>query len=168
MNQGCKKEQDKAQEPVIQNPVAKIDLSGITTTDYAGNILSPVDPTDWTNDSAWTAAETAIFQLPDTTQLANTERASLSFSPAYPNPLQVQFALHIEADKRTLLQLVICDSMLTVKDRYFMPLKSGSNDFAFRLEPVNYNAGTNYRLYYGFYGAAESLYYKGHGDLKIK
>ena len=31
-----------------------------------------------------------------------------------------------------------------------------------------FRSGNNYRMYYGFYNANDSLYFAGHGDFKIQ
>jgi hypothetical protein len=158
----CQK--DKNQAP---KPVAKIDVSAITMTDPYGNPMWLKDSTDWREDENWTEEEISLFDTPDTMHTRNAKTGTVTVYPAYPNPLHREFGLSIRTSTATVMQLVFADSLLAVKNRYVLPVDSGSKSFRFRLDTSLFAAGTNYRLYYGFYSRTDPLYYKGHGDLKL-
>jgi len=152
---GCRKES-----------LNKIDVSGITETDAFGNVKSTVDNTDWTGDTNWTSEESSLFINPPDSLLVNTEATSVSISPASPNPSQGIIGCYLNASKKTMVELVVVDGALSVKDRYFMTLSIGT-EFRLKLDDGKYSNNTNYRVYYGFYSLSHPLYYKGHGDIKI-
>lgn len=156
LNIQCKKKEDKP----------AIDVSQITTTDALGNILS-MDNTDWTKDDNWTTQEEALFQTPTAEQLANTETAVISLLPAYPNPVSHEQFIVITTSKITLLQIVITDNKLAIKQRFFFTTPSTTQSITYLFDSSIFSNNTNYRLYYGFYSLADGLFYKGHGDIQV-
>jgi hypothetical protein len=150
------------------NPVPKIDVSVITKTDDFGSPAVPIDVTDWTLDNTWTTEEIALFQTPTATQLAGAEKAVILMKPAFPNPAASLIHTLFDVSKSTLVETVITDNMLSVKDRFFYNASNTSlNINLYNLDAIKYLNNTNYRIYYAFYSAIEGLYYKGHGDIKI-
>jgi hypothetical protein len=102
------------------NQTGKIDVTRITETDNFGFVVSQVDNTDWTLDNTWRAEELALFQTPTSTQLANTQRASVEIKPGFPNPNSTSlFNFTCSTTKPTFIQLVTVDSMLSIKDIFF-------------------------------------------------
>ncbi len=165
LNFGCK----KPTEDTVQNVVnTTIDVSKYTSTDVVGVSLGLIDNTDWTLDNAWTNTENALMQTPTAAQLLNTETATITLYPSYPNPLLETFSWGFKTTKTTLLQTVITDSLLNIKMRNFTTTNVGSNALAFLLTANDYTNNKNYRFYYGFYSLDAGLYYKGHGDLAIR
>lgn len=161
----CKKEKESTSS---NNPVAKIDVSNITLTDYAGNIMFYVDTTDWRFDNNWTSEEFALFTKPDSGQLADTKKSSITVHPAYPNPFKNILQLSIFHSKAVFFQLVITDSLLTIKDKFsFKNMNTSNSIFSIKLSDTGYVNSTNYRLYYSFSSETDRNYYKGHGDIKI-
>ena len=147
INIRCKKNEDKP----------KIDVSQITVTDALGNVLSQ-DNSDWTNDNNWTTEEQALFQTPTSAQLSNTQTAAVSLFPAYPNPVShVQFIV-ITTSKVTLLQIVITDNMLSIKQRFFFNTPNTTQAISYLFDSSIFSNKTNYRLYYGFYSLADGLF----------
>jgi hypothetical protein len=157
---GCKKD---------NNSVAKINVSVITETNNEGSPISQIDNTDWTADNTWTDDELALFQSPTSAQLTNSEKATVSILPGFPNPSSDILNFVSTISKPTLIQLVITDNMLLVKERKFLTNYNNSlNIFSLNLDVSKYANNTNYRMYYGFYSSLDGLYYKGHGDFKIR
>jgi hypothetical protein len=151
------------------NSVAKINVSVITETNNEGSPISQIGNTDWTADNVWTAEELALFQTPTSAQLTNSEKATVSVLPGFPNPCTDMLIFASAISKPTLIQLVITDNMLLVKERIFTTNSNNSlNLFALNLDASKYANITNYRMYYGFYSSLDGLYYKGHGDFKIR
>lgn len=156
MNTQCKKETKN-----------EIDLSAITQTDALGNLTGQPDNTDWTKDNTWTSAEIKLFETPASSQLANTETATISVAPAFPNPINSVFMLYFNTSAVTLLQIVITDKYLTVKDRHYFLTQTGVNSLQLKLDEMQYANNATYRVYYGFYSLAGGQYFKGHGDVKV-
>jgi hypothetical protein len=165
LNFGCKKSTENAVQNIVNT---SIDVSKYTSTDVAGASLGLIDNTDWTFDNTWNSAENALMQTPTAAQLLNTETATVTLYPSYPNPLMEVFAWGFKTTKTTLLQTVVTDSLLNIKMRNFTTTNIGSNALAFLLTANDYTNNKNYRFYYGFYSLAAGLYYKGHGDLAVR
>ncbi len=165
LNIGCKKTTEDVVQNVVNNP---IDVSKYTSTDVFGNLLASIDSTDWTLDNTWTTAENALMQTPTAAQLLNTETATITLYPSYPNPLVDVFRWSFNTTKNTLLQTVVTDSLLNVKRRNFTTTNIGFNAITFLLDSNEYPNNKNYRLYYGFYSLSSGLFYKGHGDLALR
>ena len=145
----------------------EIDVSAITQTDALGNQTGNPDNTDWTKDNTWTNAEMNLFEAPTLSQLANTGTVTISVFPAYPNPVSSVFMLYFNTSGATLLEMVITDKSLTVKDRHFYMTHADVNFLATKLDETQYDNNTNYRIYYAFYSLAGGQYFKGHGDIKV-
>jgi hypothetical protein len=161
INFHCKKEADV---------LPKIDVSKITETDEHSVRLGQVDNDDW-KQASLTPAELALFQTPSPSQLANTEKANITIHPAYPNPTSGILYYTSNISKFTLLQIVITDNMLNVKDRFFLtPLGTNDTDIELvqlRFDSIKYSNNTNYRIYYGYYSLSDGLYFTGYGDIKV-
>ncbi len=157
----CKKEPDL---------LPKIDVSKITEIDKYSVGSGQVDNDDW-KQSSLTPTELSLFQIPSPSQLANTEKANIAVHPAYPNPTSGILYYSSNISKFTLLQIVITDNMLNVKDRFFLtPLGTNDTDIELvqlKFDAIKYLNNTNYRIYYGYYSLADGLYFTGHGDIKI-
>lgn len=146
----------------------EIDVSRYTQTDNIGMVVGTVDETDWTKDSVWTAAESQLFESPPATALAGTTTGSVSVFPAFPNPVSQTFGFAFKAKQEALIQLVVTDNRLVVKDRFSFRADTGSRVVMIRLTNDRYKSKTNYRLYYGFSSATDVLFFKGHGDLRLQ
>lgn len=158
-NLQCKKTPDS--QPII-------DTSKITETNDQGEKVGQVDETDWTEDTNWKSAEYNLFMKPNTTELENTETATITIHNAYPNPIWKMVVLNYVATEVTLVQVVVTDNMLNIKDRLFYKTKQGNNTIQIAMDADHYKSNTTYRIYYGFYSATNELYFKGHGDVKIQ
>jgi glucose/arabinose dehydrogenase len=148
----------------------KIDVSEITRTDISGNLLTTTpDITDWTLDDTWTVEELELMETPATAQLLNAEMANITIHPGYPNPLANSFAFAFTASTPSFLQVVVTDDQLNVKLRHTRMANAGNNTLLFDASnTTDFVSKQHYRLYYAFYSAADGLYYKGHGDLRIE
>jgi hypothetical protein len=151
------------------NHAGKIDVTRITETDNLGLVVSQIDKTDWTLDNTWTTEELALFLTPTSTQLANSERATVEIKPGFPNPNSSSlFNFTCSTTKPTFIQIVTVDSMLSIKDIFFLnTTATGLNINTLALTSSKYLTNNYCRIYYAFYSQADGLYYKGHGDVKI-
>ncbi|MEO9032113.1 MAG: hypothetical protein ABI285_02655 [Ginsengibacter sp.] len=144
-----------------------IDVSSVSATDVVGNLVGSIDKTDWTKDSNWTPSENNLFEQPGADQLTNTQTSTVSVGPAFPNPFGSTFMFNFQSSGVTLLQLVITDKFLSVKERHYYLSKTGTNFLQLKLDETKYANNNNYRVYYSFYSLADGVYFKGHGDIKI-
>lgn len=158
----CKKKEEAAA------PEYRIDVSRYTMVDENGVVMGDVDPTDWTYDPNWDAATLAIFAPPPAALLAGTDTATIRLFPVLPNPGNGDFLFAYSASRSTLLQLVVTDDRLQVQLRSFVPLANANTIYNTRIGlPATVGTG-NYRLHYAFYNAAGTIYYKGHGDIRVQ
>ncbi len=137
----------------------------------------PEDPTDWTSDASWNEKEQKLFvglnlsltgpQLPATTW-------SFDF---FPNPGQLSgdhefdiFARYGAALPTGAMRLstAIVDSQygLIISDDF--EIRSSQLRMRFALDPAKFTANKLYRLYYVVYEPGKQVYYRGHGDIKIR
>lgn len=85
----------------------------------------------------------------------------------FPNPVETEGILTYQTPANGLsIKLVIVDRKYKVLDTVANPSVTGSYNFLFAFDNNKYRTGEIYRLYYMFYQNS-TLYYKGHGDIKI-
>jgi hypothetical protein len=89
---------------------------------------------------------------------------SISF---FPNPVETEGVLNCQTTVSDLsIKLVIVDRKYRVLDTVATPSITGSYTLRIAFDNSKYRTGEIYRLYYVFYQGS-TLYYKGHGDIKI-
>lgn len=144
-----------------------IDVSAITTTDALGVPTGSTDPSDWAFDATWSEAEKALFRT-DPVDMSGTEVATVTLQPAYPNPTTIrQVTLQFTCSVVTFIRIAIVDAQLNKKAFYQFKTDPGLNALIIPFSEMNYPANTNYRIYYSFDTPAQSMYLKGHGDIRI-
>lgn len=123
------------------------------------------DPTDWTLDGPWNAREQALFQSLGL-DVNGPARGSATISGAFPNPATtgVQFGYSIPG--MAVQKIVIVDSNYRVITETSSANPSAGVQFIFDLTRNGFQKGQRYRLYYVLYNGT-TLYYKGHGDIKV-
>jgi hypothetical protein len=157
-----------------------IDFGGYTGRDTQGKLTSPFDPTDWTTDATWNSSETDLFA-----------KHNLSFSqPLVPtsvwkvytrgNPVPVggttDFVMEVDKTNPALpvtpnewiMSFVLVDARYNVVD--WAETNGVNKNFAGRIAypAAKYNTDTLYRLYYVIFNKdTKTVYYKGHGDIKV-
>ncbi len=151
---GCSKDSDQL-----------ISIKGITQRDEGGNIMGNIDNTDWTNDSELPEKVIDFLNFNKTIDYTTAEVASLQIL-GYPNPFETTFRLEISCSKQTVCRFVIVDESLKVYLVNEMMLAVGGNSLA--LSGSSFPKNKNLRIYYAFYDSSETMYYKGHGDIRRK
>lgn len=145
-----------------------IDVSVITTTDTLGNIIGPVDNTDWTQDASWSETEKSFFRA-DPIDMSAASVATINLQPAYPNPTtQKGITLQFTSSAVTFLRIAIVDASLNKLAYYTFLTTSGINAYFIPLNGPSFVSNKNYRIYYSFDAPPSPMYYKGHGDVTIK
>jgi len=137
-------------------PESNIYFNGITNTDVNGFILSS-DTTDWRTDDTWILKESDLFSLIQTKCSPPDNNKII----AYPNPCNGIFALYIEKDPASRVELRLVDQDFNILISIDTILQNN----------VQLNAGTfgiidTVRLYYKFVDG--NCEWKGHGDIIIQ
>ena len=145
------------------------DFSKITVTDSVGLYTGTVDSTDWTYDETWTPEELAFMNFTDTFALADTVAGFVQVSALYPNPNHGIFSLLTTVEKECKMKVaIVSTSMHLISYNTFKflggPVATGFNCTV----STAFHPNENYRIYYGFYNAKGTLFYKGHGDFRIE
>lgn len=154
-----------------KDPVTKVlDFSRITTTDDQGYILGIADSTDWTFDSIFLAKELALLNFNDTNvKVTDTLTGNVTIQPAYPNPGVGIVALSLNTERECKFKIVcVNDEMQTL---YYHMVRLSGGDYTAQYNfttSTSFHKPANYRIYYGFYNSRDSLYYKGHGDIRLE
>jgi len=147
---GCEPEETNS------SPESSIYFNGITNTDVNGFIISS-DTTDWRTDDTWQLKESGLFPLIQSMcSPHNNNKIS-----AYPNPCNGIFALYLEKEPATRVELRLVDQDFNILISIDTILQNN----------VQLNAGTfgikdTARLYYKFVDG--NCEWKGHGDIIIQ
>lgn len=141
----------------------------------------PEDPTDWTSDASWNEKEQKLFaslQLPMTGSQVGVNDWGTDF---FSNPCAASAdgRLHMGYMRNMLIvptneraSFVIVDAHYKVLDTFDYSLYNSpySRGVAFQLhfDPTKYLSNKLYRVYYVMYIPGQQVYYRGHGDIKIR
>ena len=148
-----------------------IDFSKITVTDSTSCIIiSDVDTTDWTYDANWTPGVTAFLYFIDSNLVvSDTLTGYVQVSPACPNPNHGIFIMGVNTERECLMKLVCVNTDMQILYYTTRKFTGGPIVTAYDLTTsTSFHKNANYRVYYGFFNAFDSLYYKGHGDVRIE
>ncbi len=155
---GCKKD-----------PAVYADFTKITVTDSDCIFIGDVDPADWTYDDSWNTQETTFLNYKDSLPKGDSTIGYIQVSAICPNPNAGAFSLNVNTGNVCRMHLVCVNNefqILYYTSRYFT---GGPNELSFDFGALtSFHKNENYRIYYGFYTAKDSLYYKGHGDFRIE
>ncbi|WP_022822186.1 hypothetical protein [Hymenobacter norwichensis] len=148
----------------------KIDFGpdeGVTYRDFLNYPQSQNDPSDWTLDGNWNKEEKKLFNSLgfDVNSTASGSFRNISF---FPNPVETEGVLTCQTTASGLsVKLVLVDRKYRVLDTVTdSSTTTSSYSYRFTFDNSKYKTDEIYRLYYVFYQGS-TLYYKGHGDIKI-
>lgn len=146
------------------------DFTTITQTDSNGHVNGTVDSSDWSYDEFWNGTELNFLAFKDTsTKSTDTLSGSVSVSPAMTNPNAGLFILGLNPERQVQMKYAVVNTDLRVLHYGSRKLNGGLTWLSFDLTTnTAVRKGEYYRMYYGFYNGKDSLYYKGHGDIKIE
>lgn len=146
-----------------------LDFSKITVADIYCVYISDVDSSDWSHDDVWTAQETALLNFTDTISVTDCTTGYVQISAPCPNPSEGLFILGINTERQCKMKLVCVNTEMQVLHYTARKFTGGpiATAYDFRSNTA-FHKNENYRFYYGFYSAADSLYYKGHGDFRLE
>lgn len=153
-----------------KNTVTPVDFSKITVADASCVYISEVDSTDWTYDTNWTTQELNFMRFTDTSVVVtDTATGFVQLSAPCPNPSEGLFILGLNTQRQCKMKLVCVNTQMQVI--YYLTRKFSGGPivtaYDFR-STTSFHKNENYRFYYAFYNATDSLYYKGHGDFRIE
>jgi hypothetical protein len=157
---------------VISSCQKKIDFGPDEGVEYRDNVnrrQQQQDPSDWTLDVAWNKQEKELFEDlgVDVDSPAQGGIQRISF---FPNPVNPVYGVaSFEYDKTAAStfsgKCIIVDRKYKVLFSATMPKNSGGLSLPI-FGDSKFEKGKIYRMYYVFYEGS-TLYYKGHGDIKI-
>jgi hypothetical protein len=145
------------------------DFNTITVTDENCIYIGDVDPLDWTYDANLTAQEHNFLKYIDSIPSGDSTTGYILVSAACPNPNPGQFTVAVNTEKTCKMHLVCVNSEMQILYYTSRQFTGGpvTTSYDFRALTA-FHKNENYRLYYGFYTAKDSLYYQGHGDFRIE
>jgi len=151
-----------------KNSVRIIDYTHYVATDKECRVTGTIDTTQWVNNVLNRAEDTAWLIYTDNIVISDSVCATISMSPPCPNPSNGFFVWDVNPSRQCKLK-VVCIS--TAQDILYFntyglnggPITLG---FDFRSQ-TSFRTDSSYRMYFGFYNSRDSLYYSGHGDIKI-
>ena len=123
------------------------------------------DPTDWTLDGAWNPKELALFRSLGLD--ANSQaKGAATIGGAFPNAASSAANFGYSIPGTAAGKIIIVDRNHQVMTESSTTNPSGGYSFVFDFTRNGFLKGQRYRLYYVLYNGT-TLYYKGHGDIKI-
>ena len=147
--------------------VKVLDFSTITYTDSLCNLVGDTATENWTYDNSWVTAEFNLLAFKPISAVVDTTLSKITVLPACPNPNNGQFTLRIKSTKRCKLNWVMVNRGLEILAYSQQKINSGQFTIPFDFSAnTAFDTASNYRMYYGFYNAKDSLYYKGHGNIR--
>lgn len=153
-----------------KDPVVIIDFSKYTATDSNCLITGAVDNTDWTDDITWAAQENALLAFSDNIVLVDSIEGYIDISPLCPNPGDGLFTMDILTERECKMKIACVNTEMETLYFIAKKLTGGppvTTEFDLRAL-TSFHKNMNYRMYYAFYTADDSVYYKGHGDFRIE
>jgi hypothetical protein len=148
---------------------AGYNFTEITATDANGTSTGTTDTTDWGYDTNWSTAETKLLSFKDTVKANDTATGYVQLSPVFPNPSTGIILMGVDVEKACKMKAVLVNKQFQILHYLSRPFTGGPILTAYDFTSLTaFRRGNYYRMYYGFYNANDSLYYKGHGDILIE
>lgn len=152
-----------------KDTVTTLDFSQITVTDSYCLYIDAVDISDWAQDANWTTQESSLLNFLRTISVTDSVAGFVQLSGACPNPSAGKFALGINTEHACVMKLAVVNTEMHVIYYTCKAFTGGPILTAYDFTSLTaFRKNQNYRMYYGFYTAGDSLYYKGHGDFRIE
>ncbi len=147
----------------------RYDFSKYTATNASGDTIGEPDTTDWTFDNDWSGRDSLFINFNDTIMLTDSLPGYIELSSAIPNPNDGRFVLGVNTERECKMRAACVNSELEILYYHAFKFTGGPGMLVFDFRGItSFHQRKNYRLYYGFYNASDSLYYKGHGDFRIE
>ena len=145
-----------------------IDYSAYVPTDKGCRVTGALDTTQWNNNVLNRQQDTAFLFFADNFVTADSICGTITVSPPCPNPSNGFFIWNVNPTRQCKLKVVFISTAQDVVSYNVYSLNGGpiSLGFDFRAQTA-FRTDSNYRMYYGFYNSRDSLYFSGHGDIRI-
>lgn len=158
LNSGCKK-----------SPESPINFSAITVTDTTCLYISDVDITDWGSDAGWATIEYNLISFKDSVRISDSLTGYVQVSAICANPNDGHFSWQINTERECMMRMALVNNEMQLLHYEVKRMPGGplTLNYDFR-NNTSFHKNENYRIYYGFYNKKDSLYYKGHGDLRLE
>jgi hypothetical protein len=155
--QSCKKE-------VVQ----VVDFTSITPTDNECRITGTFDTTQWNNSVLNRQTDTVLLVFGDNIVITDSICGNITISPPCPNPSNGFFIWNVNPSRQCKLKVVCVNTAYDILYYNAYALNGGpiTLGFDFRAQTA-FRTDSNYRMFYAFYNSRDSVYYSGHGDIKI-
>jgi hypothetical protein len=148
--------------------VTPVSFSTIDSTDNECRVTGTVDTTQWCNSVLNRASDTLFLTFAANVGITDSVCGRVTMAPSCPNPSNGFFIWNVSCTRQCLLKVVCVSTAFDVL--YF-------NSYVINAEPITlgfdlraqtaFRNDSSYRMYFGFYNSNDSLYYSGHGDIKI-
>jgi hypothetical protein len=146
-----------------------LDFSKITVTNNECEITGAIDSAAWINDVLNLALDTQFLTFADYTGITDTLTGTIQISPICPNPSNGFFLWNVSSTRECKLKIVCIDINEEILYYNTYRLEGGPLLIAFDFsKTTSFKKNTNYRMYYGFYNAKDSVYFSGHGNFRIQ
>ena len=146
-----------------------LDFSSYVATDNECHVTGATDTTEWANTILTRKQDTSRLTFADNIVITDTVAGTITISPPCPNPSNGFFIWNIHPERQCKLRLVCINAANDIIYYNAYGLSGGPMTIGFDFRNTStFHPGTNYRMYYGFYNAKDSLYFAGHGDIRIQ
>jgi hypothetical protein len=123
----------------------------------------PQDPSDWTLDRTWNEPEQSLFASLGL-NLNGAAQGTASDISAYPNPATTATTFRYDTPDAVNCQIIVVGD--TYQSYYLRTFSTPARNLVLPLDLNAFPKGKRYRIYYVLYNGT-TLYYKGHGDIKV-
>jgi hypothetical protein len=146
-----------------------VDFSKYTITNNECQVTQVQDTTQWINDVLTQQQDTTLLTFLDNISIADSVPGKITISAPCANPSNGFFIWNVNPTRQCKLKVVCAntDGDILYYNSYGLnggPITLG---YDFRALTV-FHKNTNYRMYFGFYNGRDSLYFSGHGDIRIQ
>ena len=145
-----------------------VDYTSYTPTDKECRVTGTVDTTQWVNRVLNRQEDTAFLIFSGNITTADSAAGTVSLSPPCPNPSNGFFVWNVNPQRQCKLKVVCISTAQDIVYYNAYALNGGPITLGFDFRSIStFRNDSNYRMYFGFYTSRDSLYYSGHGDIKI-
>lgn len=152
-----------------KSTIAPVTFEKITVTDTTCLFISDIDTTDWGYDEGWYGYEYNFISFNDSVRITDSLAGYVQVSAICANPNNGHFTWNINTGRQCMLRMAIVNTEMQILYYAVKRLPGGPVNYQYDLSAnTAFHKNEFYRIYYGFYTSKDSLYYKGHGDLRIE
>ncbi|HRG90301.1 MAG TPA: hypothetical protein PLW44_14850 [Chitinophagales bacterium] len=152
-----------------KSDIAPVTFSNITVTDASCLYISNIDTTDWGYDEGWYSYEYNFISFNDSVRITDSLAGYVQVSAICANPNDGRFTWNVNTGRQCMLRMAIVNTDMQIVYYAVKRLPGGPVTYQYDFSAnTSFHKNEYYRLYYGFYTSKDSLYYKGHGDIRLE